>query len=161
MAKPRAKPRLPVLDPMTVAPHRGSGYPKPFNVPCMARSKRALGDELGLVALGVNLVHLEAGAHSSQRHWHSREDEFVYVLKGELVLVSEAGEQVLKPGMVAGFPAGKPDGHHLINRGRTTAVYLEVGNREAGDICTYSDIDLHLPAARLSSRYTHKSGKSY
>jgi uncharacterized cupin superfamily protein len=130
MAKPSAKPRLPALDPMTVAERKGSGYPKPYNEPCMARSKRALGDAAGLVSIGVNLVRLEPGAWSSQRHWHSRDDEFVYVLEGELALVTEAGEQTLTPGMAAGFPAGKADGHHLINRGRKTAVYLEVGGRD-------------------------------
>jgi uncharacterized cupin superfamily protein len=156
-----AKPRLPALDPMSVAERKGSGYPKPLNEPCMARSKRALGDALGLVSIGINLVRLEPGAWSSQRHWHSREDEFVYVLEGEIALVSEAGEQTLKPGMAAGFPAGKDDGHHLINRGRKTAVYLEVGNREAGDICSYSDVDLHLPASRPQSAYHHKGGKKY
>ncbi len=146
---------------MTVEPRRGSGYPGKFRKPCMARSKRALGDALGLAAFGVNLVHLDPGAMSAQRHWHSREDEFVYVLDGELVLVSDRGEQTLGAGMVAGFPAGKDDGHHLVNRGTKTAIFLEVGNREAGDICHYPDIDLHLPAAKLGSHYTRKNGKPY
>jgi uncharacterized cupin superfamily protein len=161
MAKTAAATGMPALDPKTIEPRRGSGYPTPYNEPCMARSKRALGDALGLNAFGVNLVELEAGAWSSQRHWHSREDEFVYVIEGELTLITDAGERVLGPGMAAGFPAGKSDGHHLVNRGSAKAVYLEVGNRASGDICTYSDIDLHLPASRLSSGYVHKDGKKY
>ncbi|MBI1776801.1 MAG: cupin domain-containing protein [Proteobacteria bacterium] len=161
MPKPRTKLSLPALDPSSIVPRRGSGYPKPYRDPCMARAKRTLGDAVGLQAFGVNLVELEPGAWSSQRHWHTREDEFVYVLEGELTLVSEAGKQVLKPGMAAGFPAGKADGHHFINRGRKTAVYLEVGNREAGDACHYSDVDLHLPPAKVSSHFTRKNGKKY
>ena len=123
----------PALDPATVAERTGSAYPEPLRAPCVARGKKALGSELGLTRFGVNLTRLEPGAWSAQRHWHTRQDEFVYVVEGELVLVTDAGEQTLHAGMAAGFPAGKADGHHLINRSAAPAVYLEVGDRTAGD----------------------------
>ena len=121
-----------------------------------------MGDALGLTAYGVNLVRLPPGALSSQRHWHSHEDEFVYVLEGELTLVSDAGEQVLTPGMVAGFPAGKADGHHMINNSEAWAVYLEVGSRSDDDACHYPDIDLFLTSeASGGRRFTRKNGAPY
>src|SRR3546814_11609107 len=99
-------------------------------------------------SFGVNLVRLPPGALSSQRHWHSQEDEFVYLLEGELTLTTDSGEQVLKPGMAAGFPAGKGDGHHMVNNGKDWAVYLEVGNRSLDDETTHPDIDLFPPPGR-------------
>src|SRR3546814_2178981 len=110
-------------------------------------------------SFGVNLVRLPPGALSSQRHWHSQEDEFVYLLEGELTLITDSGEQVLKPGMAAGFPAGKGDGHHMVNNGKDWAVYLEVGNRSLDDETTYPDIDLFLTSRRHGkSRFTKKNG---
>ena len=107
-------------------------------------------------------MRLPPGALSSQRHWHSHEDEFVYVLEGELTLVSDAGEQVLTPGMVAGFPAGKADGHHMINNSEAWAVYLEVGSRSDDDACHYPDIDLFLTSeASGGRRFTRKNGAPY
>jgi uncharacterized cupin superfamily protein len=123
------KPRPPALDPATVAERTGSDYPEPFREAVAGRVKRVLGEPLGLTQFGVNLVTLPPGCWSSQRHWHSHEDEFVFVVAGELTLVTDAGEQVLGPGMAAGFPAGREDGHHLINRSDRPAVYLEVGSR--------------------------------
>ena len=116
------------LDPVSVTPRVGSTYPAPFGAPLAGREKRALGDALKLTQFGVNLVTLAPGTWSSQRHWHANEDEFIYVLDGEVTLVTDAGEKVLGPGMAAGFPAGKPDGHHLVNRSERPALYLEVGH---------------------------------
>jgi uncharacterized cupin superfamily protein len=148
----------PALDPATVAPRRGTGYPEPFRAPVMDRSKRALGDAVGLTQFGVNLVTLGPGAWSAQRHWHSHEDEFVYVVDGELTLVTDAGEQALGPGQAAGFAAGAADGHHLVNRGDRPAVYLEIGTRMADDEAHYPDIDLVCARGRV---FTNKRGERY
>jgi uncharacterized cupin superfamily protein len=153
---------IPALDPATVEPRKGSSYPEPWAEACSEREKRALGDALGLNAFGVNLVRLPPGAPSSQRHWHSHEDEFVYLLEGELTLITDAGEQLLTPGMAAGFPAGKGDGHHFINKGREWAVYLEIGNRSLEDEVIYPDIDLFLTSGRQGKRrYTNRKGEPY
>jgi uncharacterized cupin superfamily protein len=148
---------LPALDPAGVKKRIGTSYPAPYAEPCAKREKQALGDATGLTQFGVNLVRVPPGVWSSQRHWHSREDEFVYVVEGELVLVTEAGEQVLTRGMSAGFPAGAADGHHLINRTARDAVYLEVGTRSAGDDVDYPDCDMQIRNDRL----TRKDGTAY
>lgn len=151
----------PAFDPMDVAPRTGSSYPAPFRSECETRLKRALGDAAGLTLFGVNLVHLNPGDWSAQRHWHSHEDEFVYVLEGEVTLVTDAGEQLLGPGMAAGFPAGVEDGHCLINRGETVAVYLEVGDRSPEDAVRYPDIDLVLEPEDGGRRFTNRKGEPY
>ncbi len=161
MTDTQTGPRPPALDPATVAERIGSSYPEPFSSRVGDRRKRALGDALGLRNYGVNLVDLPPGALSSMRHWHSRQDEFVYLLEGELTLVTDAGEQVLGPGMVAGFPANSGDGHHLINRSDKSARYLEVGDRLPGDDCVYPDVDLDLPYDPEGERYRHKDGTPY
>jgi uncharacterized cupin superfamily protein len=120
----------------------GSLYPEPFRSRVLPREKRALGNAFGLTAFGVNLTVLHPGAESSMRHWHSHEDELVYILDGEVVLVTDAGEQVLGPGMVVGFRAGDPDAHQLVNRSDRHATYLEVGSRDARDGATYPDVDM-------------------
>jgi len=151
--------KLPALDPMSVTSRRGSSYPAPFREPVEGRVKQALGDPLGLTDFGVNLVRLEPGAWSSQRHWHSHEDEFIYVLEGELTLVTDAGEQRLTAGMAAGFPAGVEDGHHLVNRSDAPAHYLEIGNRSHDDVAQYPNIDLvgrNGPGGRL---FTNRKGE--
>jgi uncharacterized cupin superfamily protein len=153
--------KAPAIDPQTLPARAGAGYPPPFHLPAAGRRKRALGDALGLGQFGVNLVELPPGAWSSQRHWHSHEDEFVYVLEGELVLVSEAGEQRLTAGLCAGFPAGKADGHHLVNRSDRVARYLEVGSRIIGDECSYPDIDLHVRSTPEGNIWTDKQGNRY
>lgn len=153
--------QLPALDPETVTPRQGSGYPQEFRAQVAGRSKRALGDATGLTQFGVNQVHLPPGVWSSQRHWHSHEDEFVIVLEGELTLITDAGEQVLGPGMVAGFPAGKPDGHHLINRTDRPAVYLEIGTRIEQDETVYSDVDMELRVGPDGHTFRKKSGEPY
>jgi uncharacterized cupin superfamily protein len=125
---------FPVLDPASVEPRRGTAYPEHLRGAVAGREKRVLGDPLGLTSFGVNLVRLPPGTASALRHWHSLEDEFVMVLEGEATLVTEAGQRVLGPGMAAGFPKGKADGHHLVNRGRSDVVYLGLrdGDRGAG-----------------------------
>jgi uncharacterized cupin superfamily protein len=149
------------FDPKTLKPRIGSGYPDPFHKPAKDREKRALGDAAGLNQFGVNLVHLPPGAWSSQRHWHSHEDELVYVLEGELTLVTDAGEEPIRAGMAAGFPAGNPNAHHFINRGAGTAVYLEIGTRSDADVCSYPDIDLHLKVEDGEPMWLHKDGRRY
>jgi len=149
-------------DAMTLEPRVGASYPAEFSDLCAEREKRALGNAVGLSHYGVNLVHLPPGQATAHRHWHEKEEEFVYVLQGELVLVTDAGEQTLTAGMCAGFPAGAPDGHCLINRSDETAVLLEVGDRAQGEVVHYPDIDLHgegLPAGGFS--FTHKDGRPY
>ena len=152
---------LPALDPATVTPRKGSSYPAPFDEPCLEREKRVLGDPLGLTQFGVNLATLPPGVWSAQRHWHSHEDEFVYVLDGEVTLISDGGEQVLTAGMTAGFPAGRADGHHLVNRSDTPAVYLEIGTRAADEDCVYPDIDLALEVRERKFTFRHKDGTPY
>ncbi len=151
----------PALDPEEVAVREGSSYPEAFREPCRMRTKRALGDALGLSNFGVNLVTLPPGAWSAQRHWHSHEDEFVYLLDGELTLITDSGEHALTAGHVAGFPAGRADGHHLVNKGTAPATYLEVGDRNAEDVCTYPDIDLHLAPTPEGHVFTDKKGAPY
>lgn len=138
----------------------GSGYPVPYDEPCRQRERRRLGDAAGLTQFGVNLLRLPPGVWSSQRHWHTAEDEFVYVLEGEAVLVTDAGEEVLRAGDCAGFKAGEPNGHHLQNRTNTDVVVLEVGGRDPErDAVDYPDIDLKIPAGTRT--YLHRNGTPY
>ena len=120
----------------------GSGYPSPHDVRCQQRSRRRLSDAFGLSQFGVNLLELPPGAWSSQRHWHERQDEFIYVLEGEVTLVTNKGETVLTPGMIAGFRAGDPDGHHLANKSNAIARMLEMGTRTAVETAHYPDIGM-------------------
>jgi uncharacterized cupin superfamily protein len=152
---------FPVLDPASVAPRIGSGYPEPLRALCAEREKRVLGDPLGLKSFGVNLVRLPPGAASALRHWHSLEDEFVMVLEGEATLLTDAGARVLGPGMAAGFPAGKSDGHCLVNRGSRDVVYLEVGDRRSGDEVAYPDDDLAALWRDGHRVFTHSDGTPY
>ena len=149
------------LEPSTLPPPVGSIYPTPFGEPLEGRVKRALGDPLGLTHFGVNLVTLAPGTWSSQRYWHANEDEFVYVVEGEVTLVTDSGETVLTQGMAAGFPAGHPDGHHLINRGAKPAIYLEVGTRAETEEAHYSDIDMVVRKENGHFVFTRKSGEPY
>ncbi len=155
------QPILPALDPRSVPERTGLFYPEAFRGPADERVRQALGDALGLAQFGVNLVRLPPGASSALRHWHEEEDEFVYVLDGELTLVTDAGQQVLGPGMAGGFPAGTEDGHHLINHGAATAVYLEVGSRASEEFVTYPDVDLKMQRRLGKRSYTHKNGQPY
>lgn len=153
--------RPPALDPATVEARIGSSYPDTFKALVAGRERRALGDALGLTNFGVNLLRVPPGTASSQRHWHSRQDEFVFVVSGEVVLVTDCGEQRLTAGMAAGFPAGKRDGHHLINRGAVDALVLEVGDRTDRDEVHYSDIDMIIRWIDGEERFLHKDGTAY
>ena len=125
-----------------VSPRVGTNYPDRFADPCRTREKRALGNAFGLDQFGVNLTTLPPGVWSSLRHWHEKEDEFIYILEGEVTLIDDAGEYVLTAGMCAGFKAGVRNGHHLVNRSARPATILEVGTRALNDEATYPDIDL-------------------
>ena len=151
---------MPKID-IAAAPTRiGSAYPAPFDEPCLERRRWKLGDVAGLTQFGVNLMRLSPGAWSSQRHWHTAEDEFVWVVEGEVVLVTDEGEQTLRPGDCAGFPAGVPNGHHIQNRSNAEAVLLEVGSRrEAEDGCDYPDVD--MVARPGEDIYRHRDGTPY
>ena len=146
-----------ILD--SVPEHQGSSYPAPFDRAVAARLRQRLGDAGGLTQFGVNLLRLRPGAWSSQRHWHSGEDEFVYVLSGELTLVTDRGEETLRAGDCAAFPANVQDGHHLVNHGTTTAVCLEVGTRADEDRVGYPDIDLVYDPAL--GGYARRDGTAY
>jgi uncharacterized cupin superfamily protein len=141
-----------------LAPVVGTLYPSPFDVPCRARERKKLGDAAGLTQFGVNLLRLPPGAWSSQRHWHVGEDEFVCVLSGEVVLVTNDGDEILKAGDCAGFKAGDKNGHCLQNRSADEAQVLEIGTRvEGGDTAYYPECDL---VAR-GGGYTHRDGTPY
>jgi uncharacterized cupin superfamily protein len=150
---------MPKIDIAAAPERRGVGYPKPFDAPCAERVRQRLGNAGGLTDFGVNLMRLPPGGWSSQRHWHTHEDEFVYLLEGELTLVEDGGETVLRAGDCAAFPKGTGDGHHMINRSGVTAVYLEVGSRWPEDLTTCSDID--LMSASADGRFVHKDGSPY
>lgn len=139
----------------------GSRYPAPYDEPCKARTWVQLGIAAGLTQFGVNLLRLEPGVWSSQRHWHEKEDEFVYVLEGEVTLVTNSGEEKLRAGECAGFKAGVRDGHCLQNRGEKAALILVVGARDDGDCGEYSDIDMQFLPGRYSGGggYARKNGE--
>jgi len=147
---------MPKIDLRAVPLRKGTGYPAEFNAQCAERTRRRLGDAGGLVDFGVNLMTLPPGGWSSQRHWHSHEDEFVYVLEGELILVEDGGETPLRAGECAAFPKDSGDGHHLINRSSEVAIYLEVGSRAPDDIAICSDID--MMSANVDGRFVRKDG---
>jgi Uncharacterized conserved protein, contains double-stranded beta-helix domain len=147
---------------ITAAPEaKGTRYPAPYDAPCLDRVRRRLGDAAGLTQFGVNLLTLMPGVWSAQRHWHVEEDEFVFVVSGEVVLVTDAGEEVLKAGDCAGFARNLADGHHLQNRSGAPAVVLEIGTRTPGDTdtCHYPGIDLIWNGPQ--GAYTHLSGEAY
>ena len=151
----------PALDPNTV-PLRPGAYPPPFDTVIAAREKHPIGDALGLKNYGVNLVRLKPGGRSAMRHWHTLQDEFIWVVEGDITLVTNAGEQVLSPGMAAGFPAGKEDGHCLINKTQRDAVYLEVGDRTPGDLPKYPDDDFAAVYVEPGKRiFTRKDGTRF
>lgn len=150
---------MPKLDVKSIHRRNGSSYPAPFDRPCAPRVRQALGDAGGLADFGVNLLELPPGAWSSQRHWHSSEDEFVWVLEGEVILIDDGGETVLRAGDCATFPKNDGNGHHLVNRSGATALCLEAGGRSREDVCTYSDIDMRIDAR--DDLYVHKDGTPY
>lgn len=138
---------------------RGSRYPPPFDQPCAARARQPLARSHGLTQFGVNLTVIPPGGWSSQRHWHSHEDEFVWIVEGELTLVTDAGEEILRAGDCAAFKAGDPDGHHLINRSAHPAKLLEIGNSDSRDRCVYSDIDMTSEPGLEG--FSHRDGSLY
>lgn len=152
---------MPKLDIHSVPRHTGCGYPAPFDKPCLERVRRRLGNAGGLTDFGVNLLELQPGAWSSQRHWHSAEDEFVWVLEGEVTLIDDAGEHLMRPGDCATFAKGDRNGHHFVNRSNAPVRCLEVGSRRPDvDACDYPDVDLHIGPGRRAG-YSHKDGSPY
>jgi len=149
------------IDPMQLPVRNASGYPEPFRSQVLPREKRALGDAAGLTKIGVNHTTLAPGRASSMRHWHTHEDELVYVLSGELVLVTDEGERMLRAGQYAAFPAGHRNGHQLLNRSATPAVYLEISNRDPADGAHYPDVDLAWNLPGSPGAFTHKDGRPY
>jgi len=146
------------IDAASVAAVIGTMYPPPFDEPCRNRERRRLGDAAGLKQFGVNLLRLPPGSWSSQRHWHSHEDEFVYVLSGEVTLVSDSGTELLRAGDAAGFPGGVADGHCLQNRGHEDCVMIAVSAGDTDkDYGEYPDIDLRFSG----DGYLHKDGTPY
>jgi uncharacterized cupin superfamily protein len=152
---------MPKVDMASVPEKGGTGYPAEFAAVVSGRFRKRLGDAGGLTQFGVNLCRLEPGAASSIRHWHHNEDEFVYMLAGEAILLDDAGETILKPGDAATFKSGVANGHSLVNRGEVDAVFLEVGTRAATEIAEYPDIDLRAVKDADGYRFTHKDGTPY
>jgi uncharacterized cupin superfamily protein len=148
------------IDPKDLPISTGTFYPPPYHQPCRARERRRLGDAAGLTQFGVNLLRLKPGVWSSQRHWHTGQDEFVYVISGEVVLVTDTGEEILTAGDCAGFKAGDKDGHHLQNRSGADALLLEIGTRVADDGGEYPDIDMAFHMG-MPPEYTRKDGTPY
>ena len=154
--------RLPAVDPATLTPDTSTGYPEPYRSRVLPREKRRLGDAVGLTKIGVNLTTLPPGKESSMRHTHTHEDELVYVVKGEVVLVTDGGEQTLVAGTYAGFPSGSKDGHQLVNRSAEPVVYLEVSNRDEADRPEYCDVDMALlPGADGALAFVKKDGSPF
>jgi uncharacterized cupin superfamily protein len=150
---------MPKIDIDAVPKRLGVGYPAPFAALSAERARQRLGNAGGLTDFGVNLMRLPPGNWSSQRHWHSHEDEFVYVLEGELTLIEDGGETVLRAGDCAAFAKNSGNGHHMINRSGAMAVYLEVGSRWPADVTTCSDVD--MVSTNADGRFTHKDGSPY
>jgi uncharacterized cupin superfamily protein len=153
----------PALEPRSLEPRTTSLYPEPYRSRVLPREKRALGAALGLTKLGINHTTLLPGKESSMRHFHTREDEFVFVLEGEVVLCTDDGEQLLTAGMCAGFPAGVERGHQLVNRSAEPAVYLEVSNRDPEDGAEYTDpsVDMLWSPAHARGRITRRDGSPH
>lgn len=149
---------MPKIDLSAIPVDRGSNYPDPFDKPCGGQSYQRLARDSGLTLFGVNLTVIEPGAWSSQRHWHTLEDEFVWIVEGELTLITDAGEETLRPGDCAAFKRGVADGHHLVNRTDRPAKVLEIGHADPQDICTYPDIDM---IAGPEPGYKHRDGTPY
>ena len=147
--------------PTAVKAVSSSGYPKPYRSMVMPRKKRAIGDASGLKAIGINHTTLLPGKYSSMRHWHTREDEFIYILEGQVVLVTDQGERLMRAGQCVGFPARHRNGHHFVNRTSKPAVYLEISNRDARDETSYPDVDLRWNAPGARGRYSHRDGRRY
>jgi uncharacterized cupin superfamily protein len=150
------------FDPLALPESDATGYPEPYRADNQRRYNRRLGNHAGLSNFGVNLTRIVPGGQSSHRHAHSRQDEFIYVLEGEVVLETNAGAETLRAGMCAGFPAGTGNAHRFVNRGAADVLLLVVGDRTAGDEASYPDVDLHLrPGPDGTSVFYHKDGTPY
>jgi uncharacterized cupin superfamily protein len=149
---------MPKIDIASLRVDARRGYPPPHDEKVSGRSKKRLGDAVGLTQFGVNLATLKPGSASSLRHWHENEDEFVYVLEGELTLIEDDGEAILKAGEAAGFKAGVANGHCLVNRSVGDAVFLEVGSRATRERAHFPDFDLTVAKDEAGVRYSRKNG---
>jgi len=150
-----------IADSRDIQPRRGSIYPHPFQQQLAGRLKRKLGDAVGISQFGVNLVTLEPGAWSSQRHWHEKEDEFVYIVSGEATLVTDEGERPLSAGMFAGFPAGEANAHRLANNTDMPVVYLEIGSRVHDERAEYPDVGMKAHKVDGNWIFTRNDGTPY
>ena len=149
---------MPKIDIKSAPERTGSSYPSPHHVKVQDRIRQRLGDAGGLTDFGVNLLRLKPGIWSSQRHWHTHEEEFVFIVSGEVVLVTDKGEEILRAGDCAAFPKNVADGHQIINRTDTDVLVLEVGTNSVDDVCTYPDIDMKVDA---KTGFTHLDGTPY
>jgi uncharacterized cupin superfamily protein len=152
---------MPKIDIDALPLHRTTGYPAPFDKLVEGRARKRLGRAAGLTQFGVNICTLEPGAASSLRHWHENEDEFVYVLEGEVVLCEDGGETVLSAGEAAAWKAGVPNGHCFVNRSERRAVLIEIGTCAASECAHYSDVDMMVVRDADGSRFTRKDGTPY
>ncbi|HTP92722.1 MAG TPA: cupin domain-containing protein [Xanthobacteraceae bacterium] len=152
---------MPKIDVAKLPVDTRTAYPPPYDRVVVGRERKRLGNAVGLDQFGVNLTTLKPGASSALRHWHEKEDELVYVLEGELVLIEDEGESVLRAGDAAGFKANSRNGHHLVNRSSRDAVYLEVGTRSKHEYVEYPEADLKVIRDEKGMRYTHKNGEPY
>jgi uncharacterized cupin superfamily protein len=155
-------PEKSAFDPLTLPESNASRYPERYRADNQQRWNRRLGDHAKLTNFGVNLTRIEPGGQSAHRHAHTRQDEFIYVLRGEVELHTDTGVEVLRAGLCAGFPAGTGNAHRFVNRSAQDVLLLVVGDRTAGDEVSYADIDMHLHAgADGRPVYTHKDGTPY
>ena len=152
---------MPKIDIAKTVVRTKSAYPQPWRSITDGREETALGDVAGLTQFGVNLTRLRPGAASSLRHWHEQEDEFIYVLEGEITLIEDDGATVLHPGDAAGFKAGVANGHHLVNKSPRDALYLEIGTRAKHERAHYPDVDLFGEKDERGFRFSHRSGEPY
>lgn len=154
--------KLSGFDPLTLPESNASSYPEPYRADNEQRWNRRLGNHAGLKNYGVNLTRVVPGGQSSHRHAHKTQDEFIYVLQGTVELETNAGVEVLKAGMCAGFPAGTGNAHRFVNRSASDVLLLVIGDRTGGEEVTYPDIDLHgLVDAAGKFHYLHKDGTPY
>jgi len=152
---------MPKIDIAKVPVDSRTNYPEPFNRAVEGRLRRRLGNAAGLEQFGVNLTTLKPGSATALRHWHEKEDELVYILEGEVVLIEDAGETLLKRGDAAGFKANVRNGHHLVNKSKSDAILLEIGTRSKNERAEYADIDMQVIRDESGFRYLHKDGKPY
>jgi len=152
---------MPKIDIASLPTDTRTGYPPPYDRVVEGRSRKRLGNAVGLDQFGVNLTTLQPGAATALRHWHENEDELVYILEGEVVLIEDGGETILKPGDAAAFRANAPNGHHLVNKSDRDVLLLEVGTRARHEKAHYPDVDLLVVRDASGARYSHKNGEPY